>query len=287
MQKKIKPFKLNSDHLIEIPQPKKELGYCQKIKFYTEVLRRFLCLCNFKIDGALKDDNGYHFIFRTRFPKLFRLAKLAGFFNFHITNVKEEIFNVHQLVAYAWKGYKKLLKGQVCEKGKLEVHHWDSNPDNNHPSNLTYTTPQMNVLAAIATKTKYYGVVEVNACPEFNDQGEKIVNQKAYTAYVLEKTIKATHGILRKEPDPVKYQNNWLNAIATSGRKLFDQLSEPILDFINPFSSIIDRINDCLKSTQEQKLQQENDKWAEYYIALGINPPKIEDQVEDYPFSYA
>lgn len=264
MRNKFQTFKINSDHLVEIPKPKQELGYCQKIKFYARVLRLFLYLCDFTIEGAFTDENNYKYIIQTRFPNLFKLAKLAGFFLFHITNVKQQIINVHQLVAYAWKGFRKLLRGEFCEKGKLEVHHWDSNPENNHWTNLTYTTPQMNLLAARVTKTGYYGNVELNECPEFNDQGERIVNQEAYVAYFLEKTIKATHGICRKEKDAVKYQNKWIAAIETSGKKLFDQLAGPILDFVNPFSKVIDRITQSLEAINQQQREKEEEQMREY-----------------------
>lgn len=62
-----------------------------------------------------------------------------------------------------------------------------------------------------------------------------------------------------------------MKAIQSSGIKLFDKLSQPILDFVNPFSSIIDKIRNQLKVVEQLEKEKEMELLKEYLTIWG-NP---------------
>ena len=104
--------------------------------------------------------NGYIVLTRDSNSHIFSLLDLAGFFDFHCTNSKKEIAGHHQIMLYIYQGYRFLMKGFTCPWGTYEVHHLDSDPSNNSPSNLTYVTPQENAICASLSSMKYHGFVD-------------------------------------------------------------------------------------------------------------------------------
>lgn len=134
------------------------------LKLKIEKLKTLLTTARF-----FSDKNHYKYLTRNHNPGLFKLLDKTGFFNFHKSNKRKQIVSFHQIVLFANKGYKYLFFGGQAIKGKTEIHHIDSNTQNNQPSNLAYTSPIIN--KAISTITsivfnrqdiKYHGTVQWN-----------------------------------------------------------------------------------------------------------------------------
>lgn len=96
---------------------------------------------------------------RIKHKELFRKLSAIGFFSFHSTNNGYTCY-LHQITLYlatGWKLYRN--EGQFCECGLKEIHHLDSDPTNNDPSNLTYITPHQNKALSVMSGTRYFGTV--------------------------------------------------------------------------------------------------------------------------------
>lgn len=108
---------------------------------------------------------GYIFLNRKDNPEIFEYLDALQFFAFQITNKKREVVSIHQAALwftrgiFAWRYHSDKVKNG----GRTEVHHRDSNPSNNDPSNLCYVTPQQNSLCANAVSKKYHGLRALNS----------------------------------------------------------------------------------------------------------------------------
>jgi hypothetical protein len=109
--------------------------------------------------------NGYIVVDFEDNVELKQILEDVGFFVFHPTN-HGYLAGVHQIVLYLHAGmyilrFKDSPKSKyraVC--GKMEVHHLDSNRQNNDRKNLVYVTPQQNSLCANALNQMYPGKVK-------------------------------------------------------------------------------------------------------------------------------
>lgn len=106
-----------------------------------------------------------------------QLLQLVGFFNFHTSN-NGLIYSVHQINCYMSRGWKMYIRGEVCVKGELEIHHFDHNPKNNHPENLVYVTPYENKLLSLIVRGGFYlGKVINKALSVCKQEFKEIVKQ--------------------------------------------------------------------------------------------------------------
>lgn len=259
-----------------IPIPITDKQTIKEVRENTLILRKKLLECNFKIPFARKQKGGYLQLTSSAHSDWWLLAFKAHFFDFHCSNEKQEIFYVHQLVAYAWFGWKCYLKGNFCIKGETEVHHADSDPTNNHFSNLDYVSPQENIALAGYTDTPYLGEVTANEHCKFNNQGDLVKDPLARMTYLCERTLKATWGIHRKTKDPVAYQKKWEKVFP---KQLFDKMQDPILDIIfNPFAQLIAKLKKQLQKTTQIEMEhyfQNNPVMLQYVKEFDLDPYEI------------
>lgn len=100
--------------------------------------------------------HGYKFLSRALNRHLFSILDNCGFWDFHSTNHQKMICSLHQVVLYAYKGYRYFLLGYTCPAGTYEIHHLDHDPSNNDLGNLVYVTPQENQILASITRMSYH-----------------------------------------------------------------------------------------------------------------------------------
>lgn len=133
----------------------------------------------------------YTVLFGRKNRYLFILLSDIGFFKFNTTN-NANIVGLHQIVAYITKGYKAFTSGFTITKN-IHVHHIDSNPSNNTPSNLIYVTSQEHLLITQACdlNTDHIKVYTGDVCP-FNSKGLPVLNQFQRLSNLVSKTITKT-----------------------------------------------------------------------------------------------
>ena len=106
---------------------------------------------------------------------LWELLEFLGFWEFHSTNLSKKLIYRYQVEAFLhYTNNKKTKPGwtqligvpyldpnrPTCRKYEKEIHHLDSNPQNDSPENLTYVTPAENKLLAYLVGNLYGGVVK-------------------------------------------------------------------------------------------------------------------------------
>lgn len=106
--------------------------------------------------ASFSGQHGYKFLARALNRHLFSLLDDCGFWDFHSTNHQKMICSIHQVVLYAYKGYRYFLLGYTCPAGTYEIHHLDHDPSNNDLDNLVYVTPQENQILASITRMSYH-----------------------------------------------------------------------------------------------------------------------------------
>lgn len=134
---------------------------------------------------------------------LYQLLHLVGFFDFHVTNTQRLIVGLHQVVAYAYWGWKAYRNGFLARRGEVEVHHIDDNPLNNHPRNLIYVSPMENCLVAQAIRSECGSCVLHGKTIPFNRQGRLVKNPIAYFVSIVKLSIERTFAALGLQVEAV------------------------------------------------------------------------------------
>jgi len=147
---------------------------------------------------AFKGKGDYLFLTRDKNKDLFKVLEKSGFFLLHKTNLKKRIVGLHQIVLYAWEGYKILIWGGSIKRNQIEIHHIDHNPSNNSRDNLAYTTPHNN--KAIAVIVSYVCNVKAeyfNAEVKFDL--DRVNIYKGDFINLLFKSLKAAKRLIKKD----------------------------------------------------------------------------------------
>lgn len=78
-------------------------------------------------------------LYRSENKELFAELDRQNFFSLFVTN-RGVVVCLHQVVWFAENGYNWLNKGLIIKESERSIHHKDSNPQNNEPSNLVMVT---------------------------------------------------------------------------------------------------------------------------------------------------
>lgn len=163
----------------------------RKLKDIKPALVKLRLLIKNNCFTSKKTKNNYLTLINSKNKTLFNLLDQAGFFEFHISNNKF-IVGLHQIVAYIYKGYRSYINGYTVEKGYIEIHHLDSNPRNNHITNLVYVSTQEHLLISQASLNYTTTIVKsCEPCP-FNSKGEPVSDALKRLSYLVYTTIKRT-----------------------------------------------------------------------------------------------
>ncbi len=133
--------------------------------------------------------SGYIYYTRKDNSVLFEMLESCGFFDFHRSNKQKTIVMEHQVNKFVFgSGWKYYLRGYICTKETVEIHHLDGDVTNNNPRNLAYVTPQVNKLCAQACGLEYLGKVK-----------KKMTETMAQAASIIAVSVKRTFKRLHKK----------------------------------------------------------------------------------------
>ena len=125
-------------------------------------------------------------------PRLHKLLVAYGFFSFHSTN-KGVVVTRSQVVAFFFKGGHEALKnGYSAQYGRVEVHHLNSLPYDDRPSNLRYVSTTDHKVCHDALNQIYEGARDSTEPTPFNSDGKQVKNHEAFLANLVEETLRKT-----------------------------------------------------------------------------------------------
>ncbi|WP_338116588.1 HNH endonuclease [Synechocystis salina] len=118
--------------------------------------------------------DGYFFLIRENKSEFFELLEKTGFFEFHETNTSKNSVYQHQVSKFLASGYKIYGRGYYARKGEVEIHHLDSNQQNNDPRNLRYVSPGLNYFIARSLRFPYTGEIS-NCITETREEAKEML----------------------------------------------------------------------------------------------------------------
>jgi hypothetical protein len=118
------------------------------------------------------------------------------FFDFHISN-HGHIVSEHQIVAFFHWGYKALMNGFIATKEDINVHHINSNPNDNRPENLIYLSTNDHLLVSMLANSKILTPTITKGHTPFNRQGKPIANIYTFLTNIIRDTMRQSIAIFK------------------------------------------------------------------------------------------